>query len=433
MAIDSNVDDISNFDGEDPTASMPLVAPQTPAPVLLSSNGRLGLPLPVALLTVLLILVADFSGICHLFRTGEHHVGFSAAPAREMSSAAPKCPGALEVDGYHKLQLIPEGWKMSGPDADDAASKPGNLQLLEGGKKFRIRHGSRVYLADKCIPGEYDPKLYANLKLLGKKFRFTANIKGVHCGCNAAMYFTPMHQNTHFKNRAGSYYCDANYVGAFTWGKKEEGCQELDILEGNSVCIHSTLHAWIEKQTGTPANGWVMVDRSVWDHDGIAGGNGGGKGGGNGPRTFTNKEFAPGSKTINTDEEFEIVTSFFEKAGKFDRFVVELHQETRNLTVIDTWWDKEKLSKHGAFNLNDPQIHTRLHGNPKKFGYEGPEMDDLTKTLKAGVTPIFSFWSDKSMEWMDGPGNDGLGPCKEETMGCEDMHIEFGNIAIEDI
>lgn len=157
-------------------------------------------------------------------------------------------------------------------------------------------------------------------------------------------------------------------------------------------------------------------------------------GAGNGPRSFENKDFAPGSSLIDTNHEFEVSASFYEKGGKLDRFVVELRQgHGTNLTVMDSSWDKRKLSKHGAFNLNDHTIPTRLHANPEKYGYEGPEMDDLTKTLEAGVTPIFSFWSAKNMDWMDGPGDDGLGPCKEETMGCNDMNVEFGNIMIEHI
>lgn len=347
---------------------------------------------------------------------------------------SPFCLGAVELEGHHDVQLIPEGWKMSGPDADDAASKPGNVKIMEDGKRFSIHHGSRVYMAETCIPGEYNPRQYTNLKLLGKRFRFTANIKGVNCGCNVAMYFTPMYHNTDFENTAGSYYCDANYVGAFTWGKKEEGCQEIDLLEGNSYSIHSTLHAWIEKQEATPENGYMSVYKSMYDHDGLSGGNGGGMGAGNGPRSLKNEDFAPGSSTIDTNHDFELSASFFEKAGKFDRFVVELHQgRGRNLTVIDTSWDQDVLAKHGSFSLNDRTVQSRLHSNPEKYGYEGSPMEDLTNVLKAGVTPIFSFWSSKNMDWMDGLGDDGLGPCKHETMGCDDMDVEFGGMVVEDI
>lgn len=344
-----------------------------------------------------------------------------------------QCLGKVKVSGYHDVELIPEGWKMSGPDADNGATFPGHVKILEGGNRFTIHHKSRVYFGEKCTPGEYNPLDYTNLKLLGKKFRFTANIKGTQCGCNAAMYFTPMHQNTGFKNRAGSYYCDANFVGAFTWGKKEEGCQEIDVLEGNQYAMHSTLHAWGEKQEGTPENGYIQVWKSIYDHDGLSGGNGGGMGGGNGPRSFKNEQFCPGSATIDTTKEFEMVAYFFEKGGKFDRFLVEIRQGDRNLTAIDTWWDREKLAKHGAFNLNDHNTGPRLHANPYKYGYEAPQMDDLTRVLKGGVTPIFSFWSSKTMDWMDGPGTDGLGPCKEETLGCDNMDISFGGVAIEDI
>eukprot|EP00425_Heterocapsa_triquetra_P001007 CAMPEP_0195052726 /NCGR_PEP_ID=MMETSP0448-20130528/2027_1 /TAXON_ID=66468 /ORGANISM="Heterocapsa triquestra, Strain CCMP 448" /LENGTH=48 /DNA_ID= /DNA_START= /DNA_END= /DNA_ORIENTATION= len=42
-------------------------------------------------------------------------------------------------------------------------------------------------------------------------------------------------------------------------------------------------------------------------------------------------------------------------------------------------------------------------------GYKG--VSELTQALKAGMTPVMSYWSANSMTWMDGVGTDGMGPC----------------------
>merc|ERR1739848_684655 len=74
--------------------------------------------------------------------------------------------------------------------------------------------------------------------------------------------------------------------------------------------------------------------------------------------------------------------------------------------------------------------------NDKYFPTSGRSaMQELTTVLTAGMTPVVSFWSSRTMGWMDGPGRDGQGPC---LMGADDPErcpefVKFYNYQIVDI
>merc|ERR1719282_1800056 len=45
----------------------------------------------------------------------------------------------------------------------------------------------------------------------------------------------------------------------------------------------------------------------------------------------------------------------------------------------------------------------------------GHGMIALQEALRAGMTPIVSFWGADDMGWMDGEGSQGIGPCKTDS------------------
>jgi len=58
--------------------------------------------------------------------------------------------------------------------------------------------------------------------------------------------------------------------------------------------------------------------------------------------------------------------------------------------------------------------YTQRHnpGSVDEYTYNGQSgFTELTASLSAGMTPTFSYWCSDDMLWMDGAGQDGLGPC----------------------
>jgi hypothetical protein len=248
--------------------------------------------------------------------------------------------------------------------------------LEDRDRKIASSYNSRAYFADSCTVGEYDHEQYMRLNLLGKTMRYTTDVSGAGCGCNAALYLTSMGHNSH-KSTCHDYYCDANDVCG-------ESCAEIDIEEANQYAWHSTLH-------------------TAHDHEGVPAGYGGGGSGWNGPRDWTDEEFAPGGKCIDTNRPFDVAVSFpVNAAGQLDAMIVTLAQAGKMCPI------SVSIDKYGG-------------------------MEQLTKALKAGMTPIVSYWGSDDMLWMDGEGHDGQGPCKHDHAAkCGDS-VKFYDFAIEDV
>jgi hypothetical protein len=236
---------------------------------------------------------------------------------------------------------------------------------------------SRVYFAKKCTEGKYDRQQYMNLKLLNKTLRYRTDLSGAGCGCNAAFYLTSMGHNEN-RSECHDYYCDANNVCG-------ESCAEIDIQEANLYAWHSTLH-------------------TAFDHAGYAAGYGGGvRNAWNGPRDWTPAEFGPGAKCVDTTMPFEVAVSFpTDGSGMLTAMVVTLSQEMRTCSIS--------------------LILDRYDG-----------MAELTKALKAGMTPIVSYWASNDMIWLDGVGRDNLGTCGRDNASACPASVQWHDFVVEDL
>ncbi|CAK0856618.1 unnamed protein product [Prorocentrum cordatum] len=282
------------------------------------------------------------------------------------------CPGTVQVAGGEggaplPVSLVPTGWGSPDGGAEFEVDGSGNV----------VPHmGSRAYFALECTPGEYDNRQYMGFNLLGKSLRYTVDLSGAGCGCNAALYLTSMNLNEK-KSECGDHYCDANNVCG-------ESCAEIDIQEANMYAWHSTLH--VES-----------------DPSGVGGGYGGGGRDWTGPRDWTGMQYSPGGTCIDTSEPFQVAASFpVNASGWLAGMAVELSQAGRSCAL------KTSITS-----------------------YEG--MEELSRAVRAGMTPVLSYWSDDDMLWMDGLGKDEKGPCKSDSAADCSETVKFFNFSVGDL
>merc|ERR1712048_921860 len=58
---------------------------------------------------------------------------------------------------------------------------------------------------------------------------------------------------------------------------------------------------------------------------------------------------------------------------------------------------------------------------------------ELAEALRAGMTPVISYWRSDDMLWMDGPGEDGRGPRAVDNAAACPASVKFYGISIETI
>jgi hypothetical protein len=291
-----------------------------------------------------------------------------------------KCPGNIGVEGYGGISLVNAEWNV--PKQKSGPVYPANGTAI-------IPHMSgRTYFAEAntCEEGPYDQTQYAAFNLLGKTLRYTTDISGSHCGCNAALYLVSMKQNT---NQSGCFdhYCDAMSVCGVA-------CTEIDIQEANMHAWFSTLHL---------------------HDDGL--GSGGGLGGDLAHpvyRHFTNEEYGMHGRCVDTTRPFEVAASFpVNGNGVLEAMEVSLGQVGKPCNV------SLRVDHYAAAEGRDPWA-------------------ELSAALGAGMTPVISLWSSKDMAWFDGPGpdkDDDTGPeCprgEDDPLKCQDS-ATFMNLRVED-
>lgn len=271
------------------------------------------------------------------------------------------CPAPFDFDGYGPVSLVPTGWYNNSKEFKgvDMAQEQVIPQM-----------GGRAYFANTCTPGFYDRSQYITLPLLGKMLRYTVDLSGAGCGCNAAFYLASMSQNQQL-GYCGDYYCDANSVCGVA-------CAEIDIQEANQFAFHATCHG--------------AQDRS---------GTGGGYGG-YGGHDWTAAQYGPGSQCIDTALPFEVTV----------RFPVAADGQ---LQAVET-----TLTQAG----HDCKVSTKVDSYDK--------MQEISSALAAGMTPVVSYWSANNMLWLDGKG-DSNGACESDNKRLCSESVKFYGFSVSAI
>jgi len=289
----------------------------------------------------------------------------AAALVPTLSDTLTQCPGNLNLEGFGLTSIVPTGWANPQPFVPPHVSSTGD--------EIAAELNSRAYFAESCN-GVYDHNQYLALNLLGKRMRYTTDMSDSGCGCNAALYLTSMHQNSH-PSECSDYYCDANNVCG-------ESCAEIDIQEANKFAWLSTLHG-------------------SHDKTGVGGGAGGGGAGWNGPRDWSTWEYGPGASCIDTSKPFQVEVGFPADANcQLEGMHITLSQKTRS----------------------DCELKLDIHSYCA--------MPEMTNALAAGMTPIVSYWNSNDMLWLDGKGADGRGACARDSPESCGKKTKFSNFSV---
>ena len=170
------------------------------------------------------------------------------------------------------------------------------------------RNGARVYLADQCTEGDYQPAHYTALRLMGKTMSIDVDLSAAGCNCNVAWYVVPMRGNSNPGNCEGDYYCDANNVCGVR-------CDEVDLMEANTRAFHSAAH-------------------TLYDGGGQASGYGGGQ------HAFRNGQYGPAASTIDTMQPFRVHAFFGTSGGSLTAIRMTLEQQGKTLqfSMAPSWY-----------------------------------------------------------------------------------------------
>mmetsp|Transcript_141486 Transcript_141486/g.439808 ORF Transcript_141486/g.439808 Transcript_141486/m.439808 type:complete len:511 (+) Transcript_141486:56-1588(+) len=281
----------------------------------------------------------------------------------------PTCPGKLNVTGLGPVTLV---------NADKSV-----VEVLEGDAVVSHMH-ARTYWGDWCTEGVHNNNQYAVIYPLGKTIRYTTDVSGTGCGCNAAFYLVAMRQN-YKVGTCGDFYCDVMSVCGVP-------CLEIDLQEANQYAWRSTLHA--KGDLGGQARGYSGSQASPARRD------------------WTSKEYGPGGECVDSSKPFQVAISFplDPTTGELAAFEVELSQDGKacplktNMTSYSWGWPP-----------------------PRKEGWS-----EVTRALRAGLTPVMSYWRSEGMLWMDGLGQDGRGPCVKDTPSACPEYVRFYNFSLEE-
>ena len=149
------------------------------------------------------------------------------------------------------------------------------------------RPGARVYLADECTEGVFNPGHFSNLHLLGRTLSVTIDLSAADCNCMVQWYLVPLRHSTNSNACGGDYYCDATEACG---GQ----CDEIDLLEANQHALHSAIH-----HMGEAAHGSVDAGE-----EGLYNGYGGGR------SQIAQGQYGPGGYTIDTRLPFRVHSYF---------------------------------------------------------------------------------------------------------------------------
>lgn len=266
------------------------------------------------------------------------------------------CLGSIEVAGMGTIELVGSGVSLQGA-TPATVHEDGSVELLLG---------ARVYFAHACDNGQIKNTDYTAMDYLGKKLSYKVRLGSQGCGCISTMYLANMAQNTEL-GECNDYYCDANNICGVR-------CDEIDIMETSNF-------------------GWASVYHVADDPFGVVAGYTGGGATWSGSRDWTRAQWRPGGvDCINTTDEMAVSASFpVDAAGRLLGMQVEITQGDCTVTT-------SQMTEYSTNTFTQQAI-------------DG--IGDMTDALRAGMTPVLSVWSSSNLNWLDGPGADGLGG------GCE--------------
>jgi len=173
-----------------------------------------------------------------------------------------------------------------------------------------------------------------------KVLRFTVDLNGAACGCNAALYLTS--GPSPYPGRTGNFECDASGSRAGGW------CSELDLMEANSMAFQTTIHA-----CPAPGHGPSGLPNPPCESKGLHFGH-------------MQKQYGPGpGHKIDSTRPFAVTISF-------------LPGEHLTIRVM----------------LVQGELYTFK---------EILQADGMWPALNAGMNVVVSYWSSTDMHWLDTP------------------------------
>lgn len=283
------------------------------------------------------------------------------------------CVGQLNMTGHGVLSVVAARW--SAPNHRGAGMAPPRESW-----EVEPRVGGRAYMAESCVEGKYQRGDYASLKLLGKTLRYTVDLSGAGCGCDARLSLVPMRHSSE-RSKCGDYYCSARSddCGA--------SCAEIALQDANQYAWSSSLHT----------------------HDDASGASVG-YGGGDlttGRREWNDGQYGPGAECIDTSWPFSVEVKFpVSSDGDLEAMEVTLTQDGHSCP---------------------------LHARIDRYGDQGREgLAAMGHVLAQGVTPVVQYAGSSDLAWLDGLGSDGRGPCVKDSPKVCPASVRFYAFAIEE-
>lgn len=228
----------------------------------------------------------------------------------------------------------------------------------------------RVYLLDN------DSQDYVMFQLLGQELTFDVDVSTLPCGENAALYFSEMDasggRNQYQTGGAayGSGYCDAQCpVQTFRNGTLNTNstgycCNEMDILESNSVASAFTPHPCLDDGSDCEKSGCGFNPYKQGYHD----------------------YWAPGG-TLDTTKPFTVTTQFITDDGT----------TTGTLTQIKRVYQQGNVTVPSAISGgNGDSINSTWCATDDSSITEYGNIETMGQALGRGMVLAFSIWNDAS-------------------------------------
>ena len=220
-------------------------------------------------------------------------------------------PSGLLHSMRFPVEINTGGSEFSGFVAENYGGSSESKRTMMAGATdvLHVTGNNKLYLVEDWLNlMGWDKVSYQKLFLLGSTLSFTVDLSGVGCDCNAAVYLVQM--DTPGQNTAN--YCDIQ-------GGDYPRCTEIDLLEGNTHAMATTLHT----REGTGADGTCNQDGCVHNL-------------GKRPKTpsgeFTSELYGPGANfrhvfpKINTRRPFGVRATFAHSG----EMIVELEQASHS-------------------------------------------------------------------------------------------------------